>query len=111
MHKANIGEELGLEMRKQIENILDICTTTDAVVKTRSDFSDDELTETELKELKAWSEDIKDIYALTPSQKGMYAQYFQSTDTKTYQLQSVCRIEKETSIEDYIIQIYLYIIK
>ena len=52
MHKANIGEELGLEMRRQIENILDICTTTDTVVKTRSDFSDDELTESELEELQ-----------------------------------------------------------
>ena len=42
---------------------------------------------------------IKDIYSLTPSQEGMYAQYFQSTETKTYQLQSLCRINKETDIE------------
>ena len=42
---------------------------------------------------------IKDIYSLTPSQEGLYAQYFQSTDTKTYQLQSLCRINKETDIE------------
>ena len=42
---------------------------------------------------------IKDIYSLTPSQEGMYAQYFQSTDTKTYQLQNVCRINKDTDLE------------
>ena len=42
---------------------------------------------------------IKDIYSLTPSQEGLYAQYFQSTETKTYQLQSLTRINKETNLE------------
>ena len=51
-HKQQISEELGLEFTKQIEKIVDICTTTDTVIKTRSDFSDDELTEIELDELK-----------------------------------------------------------
>ena len=51
-YKVNIAEELGLEMKEQIEKIIRICTATDTVVKTRSDFSDDELTESELEELK-----------------------------------------------------------
>ena len=42
---------------------------------------------------------IEDIYALTPSQEGMYAQYFQNTDTKTYQLQNLSKINKETDLE------------
>ncbi len=42
---------------------------------------------------------IKDIYSLTPSQEGIYAQYFQNSDTKTYQLQHLCRISKETDLE------------
>ena len=42
---------------------------------------------------------IKDIYSLTPSQEGLYAQYFQSTDTKTYQLQNVTKIDKRTDLE------------
>ena len=42
---------------------------------------------------------IKDIYGLTPSQEGIYAQYFQKKDTKTYQLQSILKINKETEIE------------
>ncbi len=51
-HKPLISEELGMEFLKQIEKIIDICTTTDTVIKTRSDFSDEELTESELDELK-----------------------------------------------------------
>lgn len=51
-HKQQISEELGMEFVKQIQKIIDICTTTDTVIKTRSDFSDDELTEIELDELK-----------------------------------------------------------
>ncbi len=98
-HKVNISKELGLEMEKQIENIIEVGMATDTVVKTRSDFFNDELTESELIELKVWADDIKDIYSLTPSQEGMYAQYFQSTDTKTYQLQNVCRINKETDLD------------
>ena len=42
---------------------------------------------------------IKDIYPLTPSQEGMYAQYFRNTDTKTYHLQNLSRINKGTDIE------------
>ncbi len=45
------------------------------------------------------SSNIKDVYSLTPSQEGIYAQYFQSKETKTYQLQSLCRIKKETDLE------------
>lgn len=59
-HKPQISEELGIEFEKQIKNIIDICTTTDTVTKTRSDFSDDELTESELDELKDlfdWTDD------------------------------------------------------
>ena len=100
-HKPQICEELGIEFKKQIEKIVDVCTTS-KVVKTRSDFSDDELTESELNELKVWACDernIKDIYGLTPSQEGMYAQYFQSVDTKTYQLQNVTKIDKGTDLE------------
>ena len=42
---------------------------------------------------------IKDIYNLTPSQEGMYAQYFQNTDTKTYQLENLSRISKKTDVQ------------
>jgi non-ribosomal peptide synthase protein (TIGR01720 family) len=59
-HKANISEELGLEIKKQVEKIVEICTETKEVIKTRSDFSDDELTENELDELIDlfdWGED------------------------------------------------------
>ncbi len=42
---------------------------------------------------------IKDINSLTPSQEGMYAQYFQKTDTKTYQLQNVSRISKDVDLK------------
>ena len=98
-HKANITEELGLEFKKQIEKLIEICTETTAVTKTLSDFTDDGLTTSELQELKAWNENVEDVYRLTPSQEGVYAQYFQSNDTKTYQLQNVVRIGKETSLE------------
>ncbi len=50
-HRPNISEELGMEFVAQIRDIVDLCTTTDAVVKTRSDFSDDTLTQSELDEL------------------------------------------------------------
>lgn len=58
-HKANISEELGKKFVEQTERIVDVCTTTE-VVKTRSDFSDDTLTESELDELKDlfdWTDD------------------------------------------------------
>ena len=42
---------------------------------------------------------IKDVYGLTPSQEGIYAQYFQSTDTKTYQLCNLCKISKAVDLE------------
>ena len=40
-----------MEFVAQIQKIVDLCTTTDTVVKTRSDFSDDTLTASELDEL------------------------------------------------------------
>ena len=42
---------------------------------------------------------IKDVYGLTPSQEGMYVQYFQSTDTKTYQLCNLCKISKAVDLD------------
>ena len=42
---------------------------------------------------------IKDIYNLTPSQEGIYAQYFRSNNTKTYQLQNLIKIDKNTDLE------------
>ncbi len=50
-HKPGISEELGLEFVAQIHKIIDFCTATDTVIKTRSDFSDDTLTQSELDEL------------------------------------------------------------
>ena len=50
-HKKGISEELGKEFIKQVEKIVDICTATDTVTKTSSDFSDDTLTQSELDEL------------------------------------------------------------
>ena len=41
---------------------------------------------------------IKDIYSLTPSQEGIYAQYFQNADSKTYHLQNLFRISRETDL-------------
>ena len=52
VHKANISEELALKMKEKIDDIISICTKTDIVVKTRSDFSDEELTDSELEELQ-----------------------------------------------------------
>ena len=51
-HKKGISNELGTEFITQIENLVRICTETDKVIKTKSDFSDDGLTEIELNELK-----------------------------------------------------------
>ena len=59
-HKANICEELCMEFVAQIYKIVDFCTATDKVVKTRSDFSDDTLTQSELDELTElfdWGDD------------------------------------------------------
>ena len=99
-HKKNICQDLGAEFRNQIENLIDICTSYNTVVKTCSDFSDTNLTKTEFDEIKSLflSDDIRDIYSLTPSQEGIYARYFQSIDTKTYQLQNLCRIGKDTDL-------------
>ena len=100
-HKKHISEELGEEFRKQIENIVGVCTQSDAVTKTRSDFSDDTLAESELDELKDLFglQNIEEICSLSASQEGMYAQYYQSTDTKTYQLRNVCSINKEADLD------------
>ena len=51
-NKKYLCEELGQKFKKQIEKIVAICTATNTVIKTRSDFSDDTLTESELDELK-----------------------------------------------------------
>ena len=59
-HKPGIGEELGLEIVAQIENIIDLCAGADKVIKTSSDFSDETLTQSELDELKElfeWGDD------------------------------------------------------
>ena len=59
-HKKHIAEELGNEFRKQIEKFAENCSATDPVTNTCSDFTDDELTETELDELKElfdWTDD------------------------------------------------------
>ncbi len=53
------------------------------------------------------NKNIKDIYGLTPSQEGVYAQYFQNADTKTYQLQSLCKIGKGTDLKLLEKSIYL----
>ena len=48
------------EFKNKIEELVNACTMTDSVIKTRSDFSDDELTENELDELMDlfdWEED------------------------------------------------------
>ncbi|MBR5233636.1 MAG: hypothetical protein IKW03_05465, partial [Clostridia bacterium] len=42
---------------------------------------------------------IKDIYSLTPSQEGMYAQYFRHSDTKLYHLENLIGISKDTDID------------
>ena len=50
-HKKQISEELGLEFVAQIKNLIELCTKSKDIVKTRSDFSDNELTESEFEEL------------------------------------------------------------
>ena len=59
-HKKHICEELVTEIREQLEKLIDICTADDTVTKTCSDYSDDELTQSELDELKNlfdWTDD------------------------------------------------------
>ena len=59
-NKKYLCEELGQKFKKQIEKIVAICTATNTVIKTRSDFSDDTLTDSELDELKDlfdWTDD------------------------------------------------------
>ena len=41
-----------MKMKEKIDDIIRVCTKTDKIIKTRSDFSDDELTESELEELQ-----------------------------------------------------------
>ncbi len=50
-HKPGISEILGAEFVSQINKIVDFCTATETVIKTRSDFTDDTLTQSELDEL------------------------------------------------------------
>ncbi len=99
-HKAQLSRELGDEFKNQIEDILALCTATDTVVKTLSDFSDDKLTRNELNEINNIyaNDDIQDIYELTAAQAGIYAQYFRSNDTRTYHLQGLCKISKQTDL-------------
>ena len=42
---------------------------------------------------------IKDIYGLTPAQEGIYVQYFQSGDAKTYHFHSLCEINKNSDLK------------
>ncbi len=99
-HRENICEELGTEFVKQLEKMLEICTGSAETIKTRSDFTDDTLTQAELDELRKIEDtNIEDILSLTPAQEGIYAQYFRNADTKTYHLQNLCRIGKNTDIE------------
>ncbi len=42
---------------------------------------------------------IKDVYGLTPAQEGIYVQYFQSDDPKTYHFHTLCKINKETNTD------------
>ena len=51
-YKVRLGEKLGIAFREYIEKLVATCTENNAVIKTCSDFSDDDLTETELNELK-----------------------------------------------------------
>lgn len=51
-HREMLAKELTEEFVKQTERLVEICTGTDTVVRTLSDFSDNELTEDELDELK-----------------------------------------------------------
>ena len=99
-HKAQLSRELGDEFKNQIEDIVALCTATDTVVKTLSDFSDDKLTRNELNEINNIyaNDDIQDIYELTAAQAGIYAQYFRSNDTRTYHLQGLCKISKQTDL-------------
>ena len=100
-HVENICEKLGLEFRKQLEKIVEFCTGATTVVRTRSDFSDTELTEQEFIELTEQfdMQYIENISALTPSQEGIFAQYIQNPETKTYKLSNLIRVGKDTDIE------------
>ena len=52
VHKKEICKELGEEFFGQLKRIIDLCTQNSTVIQTLSDFSDDELTQEELNELK-----------------------------------------------------------
>lgn len=101
-YRKLISEELGIEFERQLESIAEVCTSTDKVTKTCSDFSDYELEESELNEIKELydcnGEIIDDIYGLTPSQEGICAQSFGDSDTKAYHLQGLLRISKATDL-------------
>ncbi len=51
-HEKNLAQRLTEEFVRYTEKLVSICTASDEVVKTRSDFSDSELTEEEFNELK-----------------------------------------------------------
>ena len=64
--KGNFSKELGLQLtngfKEQIEKLVEVCTEKDDVIKTSTDYSDDELTEIELNELKDlfdWTDDYE----------------------------------------------------
>ena len=42
---------------------------------------------------------IKDVYSLTPAQEGIYIQYLQSDDAKTYHFHTLCEIDKDADLD------------
>lgn len=98
-HREMLAKELIDEFVKQVEKLVEICTETCTAVRTISDFSDNALTEAEFFEITEHNSTIKDIYDLTPSQEGIYAQYFRNPDTRTYRLQNLCRISRTADLE------------
>ena len=77
------------ENKNKTQDILDEITS--AVEFDATDIELNELEETH-------TDNIEYINSLTPSQEGMYAQYFQNRDTKTYQLQNMSRISKDVDL-------------
>jgi aryl carrier-like protein len=64
------------------------------------DFEEYDATEEEQNELREiYADTMEYVSNLTPSQEGMYAQYFQNRETKTYQLQNLSKINKDVDIE------------
>ena len=102
VHKKEICKELGVEFSGQLMKIIDLCTHNHTAVRTPSDFSDSELTQNELSDLndlfKCAGETIADIYSVTPTQEGMFAQCFRNNTEKTYHIQNTSRISKDVDL-------------